>query len=92
MGGLCKEGHEFLKIMIDVLVTQHSKWTARRVRRALLGQSLVDFERGIFPPRSGAVSTGELADKTPAATSTDTSVPRPVVKMRGGGLCMFVSV
>ena len=30
--------------MIDVLVTQHSKWTARRVRRALFGQSLVDFK------------------------------------------------
>ena len=29
--------------MIDVLVTQHSKWTAKRVRRALFGQSLVDF-------------------------------------------------
>ena len=29
--------------MIDVLVTQHSKWTARRIRRALFGQSLVDF-------------------------------------------------
>ena len=31
--------------MIDVLVTQHSKWTARRVRRSLFvfGQSLVDF-------------------------------------------------
>ena len=55
MGGLCKEGHEFLKIckkkdpfatlrMVDVLVTQHSKWTAKRVRRALFGQSLVDFD------------------------------------------------
>ena len=54
MGGLCKEGHQFLKIckkkdpaatlrMIDVLVTQHSKWTGRRVRRSLFGQSLVDF-------------------------------------------------
>ena len=54
MGGLCKEGHQFLKIckkkdpvatlrMIDVLVTQHSKWTARRVRRSLFGQSIVDF-------------------------------------------------
>ena len=52
MGGLCKEGHEFLKIckkkdpvatlkMIDVLVTQHSKWTARRVRRALFGETIV---------------------------------------------------
>ena len=29
--------------MVDVLVTQHSKWTARRIRRALFGQSLVDF-------------------------------------------------
>ena len=55
MGGLCKEGHDFLKLckkkdptatqwMIDVLVTQHSKWTARRVRRALFGQSIVDFK------------------------------------------------
>ena len=54
MGGLCKEGHDFLKVckkkdptatqwMIDVLVTQHSKWTARRLRRALFGQSIVDF-------------------------------------------------
>ena len=54
MGGLCKEGHDFLRIckkknlpatlrMIDVLVTQHSKWTAKRVRRALFGQSIVDF-------------------------------------------------
>ena len=25
------------------LVTQHAKWTARRIRRALFGQSLVDF-------------------------------------------------
>ena len=54
MGGLCKEGHQFLKIckkkdpaatlrMVDVLVTQHSKWTARRVRRSLFGQAIVDF-------------------------------------------------
>ena len=55
MGGLCKEGHEFLKIckkkdpiatlrMIDVLATQHSKWTAKRIRRSLFGQSIVDFD------------------------------------------------
>ena len=54
MGGLCAEGHEFLRIcrtrnstkadhMQDVLVTQHSKWTARRVHRALFGQSLINF-------------------------------------------------
>jgi len=54
MGGLCQEGHEFLRLckkrnkgatlrLLDVLVTQHAKWTARRIRRALFGQSLVDF-------------------------------------------------
>ena len=54
MGGLCREGHDFLRLckkrnkgatlhLLDVLVTQHAKWTARRIRRALFGQSLVDF-------------------------------------------------
>ena len=54
MGGLCKEGHDFLRLckkrnkgatlhLLDVLVTQHAKWTARRIRRALFGQSLLDF-------------------------------------------------
>ena len=54
MGGLCKEGHEFLHLckkrnkaatlhLLDVLVTQHAKWTAKRVRRGLFGQSIVDF-------------------------------------------------
>ena len=54
MGGLCEEGHDFLRLckkrnkgstlhLLDVLVTQHAKWTAKRVRRGLLGQSLVDF-------------------------------------------------
>merc|ERR1711904_716314 len=27
----------------DVSVTQHSKWTAKRVRRGFFGQSIVDF-------------------------------------------------
>ena len=50
MGGLCDEGHEFLRLcrkrspdktkhLIDVLVTQHAKWIASRLRRALFGQS-----------------------------------------------------
>ena len=54
MGGLCQEGHDFLRLckkrnksatlrLLDVLVTQHAKWTARRIRRALFGQSLLDF-------------------------------------------------
>ena len=29
--------------LLDVLVTQHAKWTASRLRRGLFGQSLVDF-------------------------------------------------
>ena len=56
MGGLCKEGHEFLRIcrkkdvektqhMIDVLITQHAKWTARRIKRSLFGQALIDFSK-----------------------------------------------
>ena len=50
MGGLCEEGHEFLRVcrkrnlekttyMIDVLVTQHAKWIAGSIRRALFGQA-----------------------------------------------------
>ena len=53
-GGLCEEGHDFLRLckkrnkgatlhLLDVLVTQHAKWTAKRVRRGLFGQALVDF-------------------------------------------------
>ena len=45
MGGLCEEGHEFLRVcrkrnpektkhLIDVLVTQHSRWVASRMRQA----------------------------------------------------------
>jgi hypothetical protein len=53
-GGLCDEGHDFLRSRkknrnkgatlhpLDVLVTQHAK-TAKRVRRGLFGQSIVDF-------------------------------------------------
>ena len=50
MGGLCEEGHEFLRVcrkrnpektkhLIDVLVTQHSRWVASRMRRSLFGQA-----------------------------------------------------
>lgn len=54
MGDLCSEGHEFIRacrsrecakaeLLLDVLVTQHSRWTERRIHRALIGQSLMDF-------------------------------------------------
>ena len=50
MGGLCEESHEFLRVcrkrnpektkhLIDVLVTQHSRWVASRRRRSLFGQA-----------------------------------------------------
>ena len=50
MGGLCEEGHEFLRVcrkrnpektkhLIDVLVTQHSRWVASRMRRSDFGQA-----------------------------------------------------
>ena len=50
MGDLCEEGHEFLRVcrkrnpektkhLIDVLVTQHSRWVASCMRRALFGQA-----------------------------------------------------
>ena len=41
---LCKKRNKGATLrLLDVLATQHAKWTARRIRRALFGQSLVDF-------------------------------------------------
>jgi len=59
MGGLCDEGHEFLRLckkrnkgatmhLLDVLITQHAKWTAKRVRRGLFGQSIVDLSSEVW--------------------------------------------
>jgi hypothetical protein len=70
MGGLCAEGHEFLCIcnkrnplaaqhFVDILVTQHSRWSARRIHRALFGQSLVDFSGTEWAPTSDIL----LADR-----------------------------
>ena len=33
--------------LLDVLVTQHANWTAKRICRGLLGQSLVDFRQEV---------------------------------------------
>ena len=78
MGGLCKEGHEFLHLckkrnkaatlhLLDVLVTQHAKWTAKRVRRGLFGQSIVDFSTASWSAiqLSGSANTSKQAEKTP---------------------------
>ena len=63
MGGLCAEGHEFFRLckkrsltkaehMMDVLVTQHSRWTARRLHRALFGQCLINFLGSAWTPEA----------------------------------------
>ena len=78
MGGLCKEGHEFLHLckkrnkaatlhLLDVLVTQHAKWTAKRVRRGLFGQSIVDFSTASWSAiqLSNSAKTSKQAEKTP---------------------------
>ena len=38
--------------MQDVLVTQHSRWTARRVHRALFGQCLINFLGSSWTPEA----------------------------------------
>merc|ERR1712224_977244 len=38
-----KRNKEATLHLLDVLVTQHAKWTAKRIRRGLFGQFLVDF-------------------------------------------------
>ena len=35
--------------ILDVPVTQHAKWTAKRVRRGLFEQSIVDFPQKAGP-------------------------------------------
>ena len=30
---------------MDVLITQHAKWTARRIKRSLFGETLIDFSK-----------------------------------------------
>jgi len=56
MGGLRKEGHSFSRVctkkdleqmhhVMDVLITQHSKWTARRIKRSLFGQTQTYFSK-----------------------------------------------
>lgn len=78
MGGLCSEGHEFIRIckkrnlleaehMLDVLVTQHSRWTARRLHRALFGQSLINFVGDSWSPE-GSISEQSQRCKRKGAT------------------------
>ena len=84
MGGLCAEGHDFLRLckkrnkgatihLLDVLVTQHAKWTAKRLRRGLFGQSIVDFSTTSWSSiqlqnstsKNASKQAGEQSKKTP---------------------------
>ena len=50
--------------MRDVLVTQHSRWTARRIHRALFGQSLINFLGSCWTPEACLSNSGKLSEKS----------------------------
>ena len=58
--------------LLDVLVTQHAKWTAKRVRRGLFGQSIVDFSTASWSAiqLSDSANTSKQAEKTPRLLRT----------------------
>ena len=86
MGGLCKEGHEFIRLckkrnkgatlhLLDVLVTQHAKWTAKRIRRGLFGQSIVDFSTDSW-------SSIQLKDSSkPSASTQNRTQPKKTPRL-----------
>ena len=49
--------------MRDVLVTQHSRWTARRIHRALFGQSLINFLGSSWTPEACLSESGKHSKK-----------------------------
>ena len=49
--------------MLDVLVTQHSKWTARRLHRALFGQSLIDFSGESWTCLTNQSTTSKISNR-----------------------------
>ena len=58
---------------LDVLLTQYAKWTAKRVRRGLFGQSIVDFSTASWTSiqPSESAKTSKQAER-PKKTSTST--------------------
>ena len=76
-GGVYDEGHGFLRLCrkrnkgatlhhLDVLVTQHAKRTAKRVRRGLFGQSIVDFSTDSW----SSIQLQESAKSNPSQSAT----------------------
>ena len=52
--------------LLDVRVTQHAKWTAKRVRRGLFGQSIVDFSTDSW----SSIQLQESAKSNPSQSAT----------------------
>ena len=71
--------HIFPKItdfhLLDVLVTQHAKWTAKRVRRGLFGQSIVDFSTDSW----SSIQLQESAKSNPSQSATKQAKKTPRV-------------
>ena len=60
---------------LDVLVTQHAKWTAKRVRRGLFGQSIVDFSTDSW----SNIQLQESAKSDPSQSATKQAKKTPRV-------------
>ena len=60
---------------LDVLVTQHAKWTAKRVRRGLFGQSIVDFSTDSW----SSIQLQESAKSNPSQSATKQAKKTPRV-------------
>ena len=61
--------------LLDVLVTQHAKWTAKRVRRGLFGQSIVDFSTDSW----SSIQLQESAKSNPSQSATKQAKKTPRV-------------
>ena len=61
--------------LLDVLVTQHAKWTAKRVRRGLFGQSIVDFSTESW----SSIQLQESAKSNPSQSATKQAKKTPRV-------------
>ena len=86
MRGLCDEGHDFLRLckkrskgvtphILDVLVPQHAKWTAKRVRRGLFGLSIADFSTDNW----SNIQLKESAKSNPSQSATKQAKKTPRV-------------
>ena len=59
--------------LLDVLVIQHAKWTAKRVRRGLFGQSIVDLSTDSW----SSIQLQESAKSNPSQSATKQAKKTP---------------